>query len=485
MPSVIQPSFALGELSDDLSGRVDLEWYGKGLSLCENFYVLAAGGVTFRPGTQYLGEAGGPSRLMAFEFNASETYALLFEDRRCRFIRNGGFVLGADLEPYQIATPYAASELADIRGAQSADVIYLVHPNHPPAKLMRYDHSDWRYQVLSFGTGLAAPAGVSASTSADGGVVYRYKITAANTGTGEESPASAEVSVSSKDLGLDNTTVSLEWQPVPGANEYRIYKHEAGMWGLLGYADKISNAPVSVYAVDAAGTRFQRLAKRYDVVRHPDGLSIFPEGEGRGSIVVYRARAAYYSEASRSCLICARTWCKAEGVAPGITGTAYAYEEVPEWGADIDHPQGFSPRWSQAAPLWTTASAVRFSDANYAPDTTISPPVYENPFQGAGNYPSVVAFIQQRLCFAGTANDPQKIWMSRSGNFENFGRSNPTRDDDAVYLTISSSQVNWIRGLVSLRALLAMTGGGEWSIDSGAQGGAITPSQVGVTQQSG
>ena len=37
MASVIQPSFALGELSQDLSGRVDLEWYGKGLELCDNF----------------------------------------------------------------------------------------------------------------------------------------------------------------------------------------------------------------------------------------------------------------------------------------------------------------------------------------------------------------------------------------------------------------------------------------------------------------
>ena len=56
MASVIQPSFALGELSQDLSGRVDLEWYGKGLELCDNFYVLASGGVTLRPGTEFVCE---------------------------------------------------------------------------------------------------------------------------------------------------------------------------------------------------------------------------------------------------------------------------------------------------------------------------------------------------------------------------------------------------------------------------------------------
>lgn len=373
MPSVIQPSFALGELSDDLSGRVDLEWYGKGLALCDNFYVLASGGVTFRPGTEYVGEVAHEkrARLLAFEFSATETYALLLEDLSCRFIQNGGFVVPeseADSgTPYSIELPYAAEELADLRYAQSADVIYLTHPDHPPAKLMRYGHTDWRYEVLTFASKLTAPKGLQASTSAGGGVTYRYKVTAFDKDAGEESEASAEASVASKDLGLDNTVVTLSWQAVSGAKEYKVYKFEAGMWGLVGYSE---------------------------------------------------------------------------------------------------------------------GTALSFRDQNYASDTTLSPPEYENPFAEQGNYPSVVAFIQQRLIFAGSRNDPQKIWMSRSGNFENFGRSNPTRDDDAVYLSISSSQVNWIRGLVSLRALLAMTGGAEWSVDAGGQGGPITPGTVNVTQQS-
>lgn len=372
MATVIQPSFALGELSQDLSGRVDLEWYGKGLELCDNFHVLASGGVTLRPGTEFVCEAPGTTRLIPFAFNAAETYALLFTDRAMRAMQDGGLVTDAAGRPFVLALPYAETHLADLRVAQSADVLYVVHPDYPPAKIMRHGHADWRYETLSFRSKLAPPTALSISTSAGptdkSNVTYAYKVTAYDGEAGEESEASAAVSVASKNLGLEDTTITVSWQPVPGAKEYKIYKESAGMYGLVGYS-----------------------------------------------------------------------------------------------------------------------AGASFLDKNYEGDYSASPPSYENPFQGAGHYPSVATFIQQRLCFAGTRNNPQKLWMSRSGNFENFGRSNPSRDDDAIYLSICSSQVNWIRGLATLRSLVALTGGAEWTVSAGgatSSGGALTPASVNVTQQS-
>ena len=56
MPAlVIQPSFAAGELSPALYGRVDLQKYSVGLSKCRNAYVQQYGGVSNRPGTLYIG----------------------------------------------------------------------------------------------------------------------------------------------------------------------------------------------------------------------------------------------------------------------------------------------------------------------------------------------------------------------------------------------------------------------------------------------
>lgn len=50
---------------------------------------------------------------------------------------------------YTIATPYTAAELQDNYGNfvlkyyQSADVMYLVHPNHPPQVLSRFGNTNW------------------------------------------------------------------------------------------------------------------------------------------------------------------------------------------------------------------------------------------------------------------------------------------------------------------------------------------------------
>ena len=45
-------------------------------------------------------------------------------------------VSGSNLDvPLELVTPYLASELRDIKFVQSADILYLVHPLHPPPRL--------------------------------------------------------------------------------------------------------------------------------------------------------------------------------------------------------------------------------------------------------------------------------------------------------------------------------------------------------------
>lgn len=56
--------------------------------------------------------------------------------------------------PIEISTSFTENELADIRFCQSADVLYIVHPDHPPQKLMRLtddgDRDDWLLVDISF-----------------------------------------------------------------------------------------------------------------------------------------------------------------------------------------------------------------------------------------------------------------------------------------------------------------------------------------------
>lgn len=56
----------------------------------------------------------------------------------------------AELNPYEIATPYLESEIDDVKYAQSADTLYLVHKNYPPKKLVRNppSHASWTLSNL-------------------------------------------------------------------------------------------------------------------------------------------------------------------------------------------------------------------------------------------------------------------------------------------------------------------------------------------------
>ena len=231
-------SFTAGEISPRLEGRTNIEKYREGLSDLTNMVVMPHGGVTRRPGTEYLGEIADSSvksRLIPFQFKTSDTYILEFGNQTMRVLRNdlqvlnssaktitaitkanpgvltsnshgfsngdevfidsvGGmtelngrnyliansttntFTLtdlfgvavnttnfttftsgGTATEIYEIASPYAEADLFDVRFAQSADTMYLVHPSYDIRTLTRTDHNAWTFATLSI-TGSPSPA---------------------------------------------------------------------------------------------------------------------------------------------------------------------------------------------------------------------------------------------------------------------------------------------------------------------------------------
>ena len=91
MPTpLILPSFAAGELSPALHGRVDLAKYQVGLATCLNWFIHPFGGASTRAGTEFVGEAFDPavrSRLIPFQFNTAETYVLEFGHQKMRVTR--------------------------------------------------------------------------------------------------------------------------------------------------------------------------------------------------------------------------------------------------------------------------------------------------------------------------------------------------------------------------------------------------------------
>ena len=127
------------------------------------------------------------------------------------------------------------------------------------------------------------------------------------------------------------------------------------------------------------------------------------------------------------------------------------------------------------------STGTTFKDDNIEPDPNDTPATARTIFNTTDEYPATVAYYQQRLVFGQTNNDPQKIFMSQTGNYHNFNISEPLRDDDAVTFTIAASQVNEVRHLVPLSDMIILTSGGEWLLT--ANDGVITPSAIQVKPQ--
>ena len=133
----LQQSFAGGELSPSMYGRLDDQKYQQGLATCRNFICLPQGPVQNRAGFAFVGEvkdSSKPPRLIPFVFSSSDTMVLEFGEKYVRVITRGGFVPKAagSSEKLVITTPYTAADVKSLHYAQSGDVLTLVHPNYPP-----------------------------------------------------------------------------------------------------------------------------------------------------------------------------------------------------------------------------------------------------------------------------------------------------------------------------------------------------------------
>jgi hypothetical protein len=101
-------------------------------------------------------------------------------------------------------------------------------------------------------------------------------------------------------------------------------------------------------------------------------------------------------------------------------------------------------------------------------------------------YPGAVTFNQDRLTYASTWTDPNRIDASNSGDYENFA---PTKtdgtvvDSNALAFSLNSSKVNAINWLISDEwGLLAGTASSEWVVAASTTQVALTPTNVNAKQ---
>ena len=286
-------AFSAGEVSPEMFGRIDDAKYQQGAAKMRNFIAKPQGPAQNRPGFKFVKEVKDSTkatRLLSFTFNTVQTMVIEMGNTYFRFHTqgltlqytdgaawNGGtnytvgdiakysgtnyyaktahsnsqppnatnwYALPADMT-YEIPSPYQQDaqdqELFDLHYVQSADVMTLVHPNHPPRELRRLGATKWELKLIDFGSPIAAPGGVSvaayipssASINTDTYQAHEYVVTSIAANLVDESAQSSSASVQNNIFvtGAKNT---VTWNAVAAADRYRVYKNQGGIYGFIG-----------------------------------------------------------------------------------------------------------------------------------------------------------------------------------------------------------------------------------------------------------
>jgi len=111
-------------------------------------------------------------------------------------------------------------------------------------------------------------------------------------------------------------------------------------------------------------------------------------------------------------------------------------------------------------------------------DTAATTDWDEAAFSAVRGWPASVCFHQDRLVLGGSRDQPNRLWLSKSGEFFNFDLGTGL-DDEAIEFPILSDQVNAIRAVFSGRHLQVFTSGAEWMVT----GEPLTPAALQVRRQ--
>lgn len=503
---IIQQSFNGGEVTPEFFGRLDDAKRQSGVATMRNFIATPQGPATQRPGTMFVAEtvdSTKKSRLIPFVYSVTQSLVIEIGAGYFRFYTDGSVVmydqgsapawsnvviysegvivsrvvLGVtyyfqaiqmslgfipEYTPsvwrflpstgeYQVYNSYAEADIFGINYAQSGDVITLVHPKYPPAELRRVGGQYWVFSGIPFVPEMAAPTGLTHKTAISvgtgtGSEFHYYKVAAVGESSANESlpsdvsSATATITAIAQAWGGEITTSAAHG--ASAGQRVRI-SGVSGMTQINGLTAYVYNTPSST-----------KLTLKDEVGAVID-TTAFSAYTGGGTLTICGVKNDLLTTGNKI------------GIAWAAVSGAVRYNVYKESNGLYGY-------------IGQTAGTV-FVDDNIAPDLGKTPQEAYNPLFGAGNFPATVAYWEQRRVFAGTTNQPQNVWMTRTGTESNLSYSIPSRDDDGIGFRIASRENNAILHAVPLGDLMLMTNAAEWRVSTD---GAVTPTSISVRPQS-
>jgi hypothetical protein len=449
MANLLVTALNAGELSPYMDARTDVQKYRSGCRTLENMVVLPYGGVYRRAGTEYLGEAKNANqrcRLIGFNFSVTTRFVLEFGHQYIRFWGNDSQVLSGG-SPLEVASPYQESELRELQYVQVNDIMYLAHANHAPRKLTRVSDTNWTLTTVAWSYPPLLDQNLTTTTIASSAASGSATLTA---------------SASTFVAGHVGSQWAIQWPRNSGAISTTIDANKTttdtldiqGSWTLTTVGTWIGTVrllriPQKEMDEDG-GSGFTA----YEVVREFNSLTTARNFTATGTEderVGLKLQVLNYASNTS-----ARVFLESTDFNSGGTVTINSVASGTSAGATVNKWLGSvitgTTQWSEAA-----FSAVR-------------------------GYPRAVAIHEQRLCFGGTAHQPNTVWCSKVDDFENFQLG--VGADDGLQFTVASSEGNRIEWMFSQKRLMLGTSGDEWTIGGANSGEAFSSTNVQAQKQS-
>ena len=420
-------NFTGGELSPRLDGRNDLTKYASGCKTLENFVVYPHGAAARRPGTTFVAEvanSANKTRLIPFEFSTTQTYMLEFSNLKMRVYKDRGSVLEGDKTISGITKANPAVVTATGHGYENGDEVVI------SGVVGMTEVNSKRFLVANKATNTFE------LTDKDGTNINSSSFT---------TYASGGVSNKVFEITTPYTTAQLfDLKFAQSADVMYITHPEHEVEKL----SRTAHTAWTLTDVDFTNGPYMD-ANITTTTLNPGSHTV-----GTGVAVVASAVTGINS------------------------GSGFLSTDV---GRLLQFGDGYGEITAVADTLNITITIIE--DLGSA---TASANWSLGSFSDTTGHPSCVTFFEQRLVFAGTTSQPQTIFFSKSGDYENMDANigGTVADDDAIIYTIASNQVNAIRFMTATRTLIIGTAGGEFTVSGGGTDNAITPTNILIKKQS-
>ena len=439
----------------------------------------------------------------------------------------------------ELVTPYSSSELDSLQFAQSADVLYIAHRDHAPRTLSRFSLSGFSLDIIDFDDGPYLDENVNSAIKLTPAQVTGKNITLTSTvaifkGTDVGRPVrilsdntvddpawgwARIVAVNPNAFTNDDVVQAAVTGADTGTDVITVPSHGMNTGDLVSFEDVGGTLPGNVFE---GVSYFVRELTTSTVTLHGSA------SDALNDIDIHNITAGFLApiQMTSSVLnIIAHGFIGGEGPLTLTNeggGLPTGFAEGTEYFVgfiDVDHmtlsaSRGGTPVRIDSAPTGT--GGVHTMQGSSAPLATCQIDIKRD-FQsnsqlseawrlGAWSgdatlgFPRAVTFHEQRLWWAGSKFEPQKVWSSRSSRFldyaptgiegedlgnGNFGFTSLVFDSNGVTHEIGASQVNVIQWISGGRTLLLGASNASWAASSSLVSGAITPADFQVRQAGG